>query len=119
MPWRDGQCYAQPCGDRPLRRRGVHCRADLVSRFSIGPLIGDDSRARVELIRISPGGTIGRHPASASQLFAVVMGSAWVSGADGVGRTIEAGYGAVWAAGEDDDAHSPYGATAVLHRGRA
>ena len=87
------------------------------SRFSIGPLIGDDSVARVEVIRMPPGGSIGRHPASASQLFAVVVGSVWVSGADGVGRTIEPGYGALWAAGEDHEAHSPSGATAVCIEG--
>ena len=91
---------------------------DFGSRFSVGPLIGDESRARVELIRIPPGGTIGRHPASASQLFAVVTGSAWVSGADGVGHTIEAGYGAVWEAGEDHEARSPHGATAVCIEGQ-
>ena len=92
--------------------------ADFGSHFSIGPLIGDDSRARVELIRIPPGGSIGRHPASAPQLFAVVVGSAWVSDADGVGRVIEAGYGALWAAGEAHEAHSASGATAVCIEGQ-
>ena len=87
------------------------------SRFSIGPLIGDASVARAEVIRIPPGGSIGRHAASASQLFAVVVGSVWVSGADGVGRMIEPGYGALWAAGEDHEALSTSGATAVCIEG--
>ena len=92
--------------------------ADFGSDFRIAPVIGDGSHARVELIRIPPGGSIGRHPASAAQLFAVVAGSAWVSGADGVGRTIDAGYGALWAAGEEHETRSPHGATAVCIEGQ-
>lgn len=87
------------------------------SRFRIAPLVGNDSRARVELIRIPPGGSIGRHPAAASQLFAVVIGSAWVRGGDGAGRTIAAGYGALWAAGEEHVTRSEHGATAVCIEG--
>ena len=87
------------------------------SHFRIGPLVGDESSARVELIRIPSDGSIGRHRASATQLFAVVIGSAWVSGDDGVGRSIKAGYGALWEAGEEHEAHSLYGATVVCIEG--
>ena len=92
--------------------------ADFGSDFRIAPLVGSGSSARVELIRIPPGGSIGRHPASAAQLLAVVAGSAWVSGADGVGRTIDAGYGALWAAGEEHETRSRHGATAVCIEGQ-
>jgi hypothetical protein len=68
--------------------------ADFGSRFRIGPLVGNDSRARVELIRIPPDGSIGRYPASASRLFEVVTGSAWGEWRRRSRRTIEAGYGA-------------------------
>jgi quercetin dioxygenase-like cupin family protein len=87
------------------------------SRFRIAPLVGNDSRARVELIRIPPGGSMGRHPTAASQLFAVVIGSAWVRGGDGAGRTIEAGCGALWAAGEEHETRSEHRATAVCIEG--
>ena len=35
------------------------------------------------VIEIAPGGVVGRHPAVVPQLFVVVSGSGWVSGADG------------------------------------
>jgi GrpB-like predicted nucleotidyltransferase (UPF0157 family) len=82
------------------------------SRFTVGPLIGDASRASVAVLRIPEGGSIGRHPASTRQLLAVLSGSATVSGADGVRRTIAAGYGALWAAGEVHEAR-PSGAGGV------
>jgi GrpB-like predicted nucleotidyltransferase (UPF0157 family) len=87
------------------------------SGFRIAPLVGNDSRARVEVIRIPAGGCIGRHPATASRLFAVVLGSAWVRGGDDAGRTIDAGYGALWAAGEQHEARSDVGAVAVCIEG--
>ncbi|HEU4841532.1 MAG TPA: GrpB family protein [Ilumatobacteraceae bacterium] len=87
------------------------------SQFRLGPLVGDDSRARVALIRLAAGGSVGRHPAASTQLFAVVAGSVWVRGGDGAGRTLDAGYGALWEAGEEHEAHSPDGATVVCIEG--
>jgi GrpB-like predicted nucleotidyltransferase (UPF0157 family)/quercetin dioxygenase-like cupin family protein len=91
--------------------------SDFDSRFRIGPLVGDGSRVRVEVAHVPPGGSIGRHPASAHQLFAVVAGRGWVSGGTGNGREIGAGYAAVWASGEEHDVHSPDGLTAVCVEG--
>ena len=38
------------------------------------------------VIEIGGGGVVGRHPAVVAQLFVVVRGSGWVSGADGRAR---------------------------------
>jgi GrpB-like predicted nucleotidyltransferase (UPF0157 family)/quercetin dioxygenase-like cupin family protein len=87
------------------------------SQFRIGPLTGDESRVRVQVMHIPPGGSIGRHPASARQLFAVIDGDGWVSGGNGDGRDIAAGYGAVWSPGEEHEVRSPGGITAVCVEG--
>ena len=47
----------------------------------------------------------------------MVTGSAWVSGADGIEQRIEAGYGALLAAGEDHAVRSPDGLIAVCIEG--
>ncbi len=53
--------------------------------------------------RIGPGGRIARHPADVPQLFAVVEGRGWVSGADGEREAIAAGEAVVWSAGEEHE----------------
>jgi GrpB-like predicted nucleotidyltransferase (UPF0157 family)/quercetin dioxygenase-like cupin family protein len=91
--------------------------SDFGSRFRIGPLTGDDSRVRVQVMHLPPGGVIGRHRASMRQLFAVVAGRGWVGGGNGEGREIGAGYAAVWTAGEEHEVRSPDGLTAVCVEG--
>lgn len=83
------------------------------SRFRIGPLTGDDARVRVQLIYLPVDGLIARHEASAPQMLAVVHGAGWVSGADGQRRTVRAGWGALWEAGEAHETGSDVGMTAV------
>jgi GrpB-like predicted nucleotidyltransferase (UPF0157 family) len=87
------------------------------SRFRIGPLTGDRSRVRVQIMHLPAGGLIGRHPTGVRQLFAVVAGSGWVSGQDGVRRPITDGYAALWEPGEEHDAGSGPGLTAVCVEG--
>jgi hypothetical protein len=41
------------------------------SRFRIGPLTGDDSRVRAQVMHVRAGGLIGRHAAASPQLLAV------------------------------------------------
>jgi GrpB-like predicted nucleotidyltransferase (UPF0157 family)/mannose-6-phosphate isomerase-like protein (cupin superfamily) len=91
--------------------------SDFGSRFSVGALTGDDARVRVQIVHVPPDGSIGRHPASMPQLFAVVAGRGWVGGGDGEGRDIGAGYGAVWSAGEEHEVRSPVGLTAACVEG--
>ena len=55
----------------------------------------------VDVVRLAPGGSIGRHPTRLWQLFLVVSGSGWVSGADGERRSSGVGATVLWAPGED------------------
>jgi GrpB-like predicted nucleotidyltransferase (UPF0157 family) len=69
-------------------------------------------------MHLGPDGLIGRHPTAVQQLFAVIVGEADVSGADGVFRTIGPGYAALWDVGEEHETRSPSGCTAVCIEGR-
>lgn len=92
-----------------------------VSRYGsdvrIGPLTGDDSRVQVQVVHVPPGGVVGRHPAAAPQLFAVVAGHGLVSGHDGVPKPIGPGRAALWDEGEEHGASSEGGLTAVSVEG--
>ena len=70
----------------------VHKGGAFGSDFRIGPLTGPDARVRVQVMHLAPGGSIGRHPTGVQQLFAVIIGTAVVSGADAVLRTKQAEY---------------------------
>jgi quercetin dioxygenase-like cupin family protein len=47
--------------------------------------------AHAYLLQFGPGGEIGRHEAGFEQLFVVVTGEGWVSGADGVRGDVRRG----------------------------
>lgn len=83
------------------------------SSFRVGPLTGEDSRVRVQLMYLPAGGRIGRHDTVTRQLLAVVAGEGWGSGADGTRRDLRAGYGALWEPGESHEAGTSTGLTAV------
>lgn len=83
------------------------------SDFRIGRLTGDDVHGRVQIVHLAPGGLVGRHPAASRQLFAVVAGSGWVSGGDGSRRPIRTSQAALWEPGEEHEAGSDEGLTAV------
>ena len=87
------------------------------SRFKIGPLTGDHTRARVQVMHLPADGLIGRHPTAIHQLFAVVAGEAEVSGTDGVFRTIGPGFAALWVPGEEHETRSADGCTAICIEG--
>ncbi|MGH3478427.1 MAG: GrpB family protein [Nocardioidaceae bacterium] len=91
--------------------------AQFGSRVRVGPLTGDDARVRVQVMHLPPNGLIGRHRARSPQLFAVVTGHGRVSGHDRRSRTIGPGYAALWDAGEEHDAASDDGLTAVCVEG--
>lgn len=92
--------------------------SDFGSNFKIGPLTGADSRVRVQMMHLPPGGLIGRHRATVAQLFGVVAGSGWVSGGDGRRRTLRSGYAALWEEGEDHEAGTEQGLSAVCVEGK-
>lgn len=91
--------------------------AQFGSRFRAGPLTGDDARVRVQVVHLPPNGLIGRHRARSQQLFAVVTGHGRVSGHDRESKTIRPGYAALWDPGEEHDASSDEGLTAVFVEG--
>jgi quercetin dioxygenase-like cupin family protein len=70
--------------------------------------------AHVVVIEIEPGGLVARHPAAGFQLFAVVMGSGWVSGAQGERETIAAGEAVLWEPGEEHESASEEGMTVLV-----
>jgi quercetin dioxygenase-like cupin family protein len=84
--------------------------------FTVTPLIRSEHLSAV-CIRLEPGGVIGRHEAADRQLFAVVAGSAFVSGGDGVERTLTVGDAAIWQAAEMHETRSEEGLVAIALEG--
>jgi quercetin dioxygenase-like cupin family protein len=72
------------------------------------------AEAHVVVIEIAPGGVVGRHPAAVPQLFAVLRGAGWVSGADGERTPVRAGEAVVWEAGEQHESGSEQGMAALI-----
>ena len=54
----------------------------------------------VNILRFSPRSVLPEHQAGRPQLFLVLQGDGWVSGADGTRSNIRAGQAVHWAAGE-------------------
>jgi mannose-6-phosphate isomerase-like protein (cupin superfamily) len=71
------------------------------------------------VIEIGAGGVLGRHPATAPQLFVAVRGSGWVSGGDGEREPIEAGEAVAWELGEEHESGSDEGMTAIVVEGES
>ena len=72
------------------------------------------AQAHTVVIEIGAGGVVARHPAVVPQLFVVVRGSGWVSGADGRREPIEAGEAMLWDQGEEHESGSDVGMTALV-----
>jgi quercetin dioxygenase-like cupin family protein len=68
----------------------------------------------VDVVRLAPGGVVGRHPTRLWQLFLVVEGSGWVSGADGAPHPVAAGEAALWEPGEEHATGTGGGLLAVV-----
>jgi quercetin dioxygenase-like cupin family protein len=84
--------------------------------FTVTPLIRSEHVSAV-CIRLEPGGVIGRHQAASRQLFAVVAGSAFVSGGDGVERTLTVGDAAIWQSAEMHETRTEEGLVAIALEG--
>jgi len=87
------------------------------SRFRFGPLASVGSSAQVSVLHLPPEGSARRQDEGAQQLLVVLAGSGWVSGRDGRRRPIEAGYGALFEAGEPHEVASQSGLSAVCVEG--
>jgi hypothetical protein len=71
-------------------------------------------QAHVVVIEIGADGVVARHPAVVPQLFVVVRGSGWVSGAEGGRQPIAAGEAVLWEQGEEHESGSDEGMTALV-----
>jgi quercetin dioxygenase-like cupin family protein len=78
------------------------------------PVLRTTVGGATDVLRFAPGSRLGRHAAGWTQLFWVVEGSGWVSGADGVRRRLRAGQAASWDQGEQHEAGSDEGMTVLV-----
>ena len=93
---------------------------ELLDGVTIAPLTGSifaGAPFQAAVFRIAAGGRIVRHPASVPQILAVLEGAGEVSGADGIAETIEAGEAVFWQRGEEHEAATASGLTALILEG--
>lgn len=90
---------------------------ELGSNFRLAPLTSPGSRVTVQLLYLPPGGLIRRRAAPARRLLGLVAGEGWVASGDATRRSIGPGYGAVWDQGEEQEAGSDHGLTALCLEG--
>jgi quercetin dioxygenase-like cupin family protein len=101
---------------RPLRltARSV---ADFRSHgVTASPLarVGAVEGAAVDVLTFEAGAVLGRHPTRLWQLFAVVHGAGWASGADGMRVPIAASDCVLWEPGEEHESGSEEGMMVVV-----
>jgi hypothetical protein len=94
--------------------RHVH---DFGSDFILSPLTDPGGRARAACFHLGPGGAVGEHEATVGQLFCVLAGEGWVSGADGVRQPIRPFQAVHWQAGERHATGTTAGLVAVVLEG--
>jgi quercetin dioxygenase-like cupin family protein len=104
---------------RPLTswvdEKGAKHRVDpKTSRTVISPIFASDVGTRFACFHIGQGGFIPRHPATGPQLFAVVEGTGWVSGADGKRVPVKPGIAAFWEPGESHESGTDDGMKAIV-----
>jgi hypothetical protein len=68
-------------------------------------------------LTIGPGGVIGTHPATDTQLFLVIAGEGWTAGPDGQRVPITTGWGVRWDAGENHTSGTDTGLVALAIEG--
>lgn len=92
-------------------------RSEHGSSFLLSPLTDPEGRARAACFHLEPGGLVGRHEAVVRQLFCVIAGEGWAAGPDGARVPIGAGEAVLWEPGEDHDAGTDSGMTAIVLEG--
>lgn len=83
------------------------------SDFVLARLARSDG-VHVACMYLQPGGRVGRHPAVAPQLFAVVEGEGWAAGSDGRRVALRSGEAVLWTAGESHEAGTEVGMVAIV-----
>ena len=98
-----------------MRRVELRGEREATAPGTIGTRVRRLAReAHAVVLELGPGGVLGRHPAGVPQLFVVVRGSGWVSGAAGGREQIEAGEAVVWESGEEHESGSEEGMTVLV-----
>lgn len=96
----------------PRRRIEAHSSIG----FDLGAL-GVTADAALVVVRLAPGGRIGRHPAAGRQLLLLLTGDARVAGYDNLPVDLSPGEAAVWEPGEAHETRSTGGLTALVIEG--
>jgi hypothetical protein len=91
----------------------------LGSSFVLAQLTNPEGTARVACFHLAPGDFVGEHEAAVGQLFCVVDGEGWVSGADGDKRSIRSWEAAHWVIGERHAAGTESGLVAIVLEGNS
>jgi hypothetical protein len=78
-----------------------------------------DGRVHITCLTVEPGGVIGTHPATDTQLFLVIAGEGWAAGPSGEQIPITTGWGVRWDAGENHASGTETGLTALAIEGAA
>jgi quercetin dioxygenase-like cupin family protein len=101
----------------PVRRR--HRPAEVRARQQLPAVAADrpDGQARAACFHFEPGDRVGRHEADIRQLFCVVAGEGWTAGPDGARVPIGTGEAALFEPGEDHEAGTDTGMTAIVLEG--
>jgi quercetin dioxygenase-like cupin family protein len=89
-------------------------RLENVTIAALTPPLRSGVPVQAAVFRLAPGGRIARHPATVSQILAVLEGEGHVSGADGAFVPIVAGEAAFWSAGEEHETLTDSGLTALV-----
>ncbi len=76
--------------------------------------LNSDIESRVHIAWCEPGGVLGSHRAGRHQLFAIISGSGWATGADGVRIPISCGQAAIWSPGEMHESGSEAGMAVLI-----
>ena len=95
-------------------------RDERLEAVTVAPLTGSifaGAPFQAAVFRLAPGGRIARHPADVPQILAVLEGVGEVSGADGAFEQIGPGEAVFWAKGEEHEARSAAGVTALILEG--
>ena len=96
--------------------RGQAQPIELFNSVSAASLPLGDGRGEthVHCVFFDAGGKIGEHPTGFAQLFLVIEGSGWATGADGRRVELRAGQGAYFERGENHSKGSETGMTAIM-----
>ena len=87
-------------------------------RATAAPLTVPQGDTHVVRIRLEPGGVLGRHAGQLDQLFVIVEGEGFTSGADGDPTPVGAGTAVYWPAGEAHETRTETGLTALVVESR-